>query len=105
MIGRLVPVPARDTKARTSVVTHNGDRVRIHPASTNSKLRVEKPEDLRDDDDEGPPPPQFAALLFFDEITRGDSMLCKRLRNDYIGYVLYCLFLSFCLNTPYYPKY
>ena len=75
MIGRLVPVPARDIKARTSVLTRSGDRVRIHPASINNKLRVEKPE--IDEDEEGPPPPQFAALLFFDEITRGDSMLCK----------------------------
>jgi hypothetical protein len=80
MIGRVIPLPARDTKARTSVVTRAGDKVRIHPASVNSKLRVEKPEqndnyNYNDDQEPPPPPPEFAALLFFDEITRGDSML------------------------------
>jgi hypothetical protein len=76
MIGRVLPIPARDSKARTSVVTRAGDKVRIHPASVNSKLKVEKPEqnDIGDEGDQEPPP-EFAAMLFFDEITRGDSML------------------------------
>jgi len=81
MIGRVIPIASRDSKARTSVVTRSGDKVRIHPASVNSKLKVEKPEliDYYNDDDEElmarRRPPEFAALLFFDEITRGDSSL------------------------------
>jgi hypothetical protein len=90
MIGRVIPIASRDSKTRTSVVTRAGDKVRIHPASVNSKLKVEKPEQLdyytgtpagtNDDEDlvarrPSPPATEFAALLFFDEITRGDSML------------------------------
>ena len=55
------------------MLTKKGDRVRVHPASTNSKLRIE-----REEWEEGQePPPQFAALMFFDEITRGDAFLCE----------------------------
>lgn len=81
-IGRLVPVPAFDTKARTSMLTREGDRVRVHPASINSKLRIEKPEVDKDDDSE--PPPEVAALMFYDEVTRGDSFLCESLSTTFI---------------------
>jgi len=37
MIGRILPVPARDAKAKAQVLTRRDERVRIHPASTNSK--------------------------------------------------------------------
>ena len=71
LIGRIKPLPARDQKARTALLTRDGDNVRIHPASTNCKLRIEKKEVEEDEE----PPPEFAALMFYDEITRGDAML------------------------------
>ena len=49
--------------------------MRIHPASVNSRLKIEKPEGEEGGEDEEAPP-EFAALLFFDEITRGDASLC-----------------------------
>jgi len=36
-VGRLLPRPPNDQKARTSVLTRKDERVRIHPASTNAK--------------------------------------------------------------------
>ena len=39
------------------------------------RLRIERAEE--DDDEERPPAPEHAALIFFDEITRGDSSLCE----------------------------
>ncbi|KAL4422956.1 hypothetical protein ABPG75_009153 [Micractinium tetrahymenae] len=65
-VGRLLPLPPNDKKARTSVLTRKGEKVRVHPASVNAKLSVPAPE-------EGDP--DFAAMVFFDEIMRGDAFM------------------------------
>ncbi|KAL4451226.1 hypothetical protein ABPG77_009298 [Micractinium sp. CCAP 211/92] len=65
-MGRLLPLPPNDRKARTSVLTRKGEKVRVHPASVNAKLSVEAPRDGE---------PEFAAMVFFDEITRGDAFM------------------------------
>ncbi len=36
-MGRLLPLPPNDRKARTSVLTRKGEKVRVHPASVNAK--------------------------------------------------------------------
>ena len=36
-VSRLLPLPPNDRKARTSVMTRKGEKVRIHPASINAK--------------------------------------------------------------------
>lgn len=36
-VGRLLPRPQNDGKARTTVLTRRDERVRIHPASVNAK--------------------------------------------------------------------
>lgn len=36
-MGRLLPLPPNDKKARTSVLTRKGEKVRVHPASVNAK--------------------------------------------------------------------
>ena len=73
-IGRLLTVPKQDPKVRTAILTRNGEKVRIHPASVNAKLRMEEKtktglEEAVDTN--------TVALLFYDEITRGEASLCK----------------------------
>jgi ATP-dependent RNA helicase DHX36 len=68
LVGRLLPIPRGDAKARPSLVTRRDDRARVHPASVCAKLRIEAPEE----EDETP---RRASLVVFDEITRGDSFL------------------------------
>ena len=36
-VGRLLPLPAHDRKARSAVLTRKDERVRIHPSSVNAK--------------------------------------------------------------------
>jgi hypothetical protein len=36
-VGRVLPLPPNDRKARTTILTRKDERVRIHPSSTNAK--------------------------------------------------------------------
>ena len=37
LVGRVLPVAARDAKAKAQLLTRKNERVRIHPCSVNSK--------------------------------------------------------------------
>ena len=75
-IGRLLTVSKNDFKAKASILTRKGEKVRIHPSSVNAQLRITDDVTKVGDHEDGAEA-QCAALLIFDEITRGDAFMCR----------------------------
>ncbi|XP_019193302.1 PREDICTED: DExH-box ATP-dependent RNA helicase DExH6-like [Ipomoea nil] len=84
MVGRMLP-PLRGGGGRKNVVeTAGGDKVRLHPCSTNFKLSVKNREQ---------------PIILYDEITRGDSGLHIR-RCSIIGPLLLLLLATEIVVVP-----
>lgn len=66
-VGKIAGNPRNDAKSKSAMMTPKGERVRIHPSSVNSNLRNE----VDQDNELG-----RNSLIFYDELTRGDSIMC-----------------------------
>nr|GMC48493.1 DExH-box ATP-dependent RNA helicase DExH6-like [Ipomoea batatas] len=82
MVGRMLPSPK--SGRRNVIETAGGDKVRLHPCSTNFKLSVKKLEQ---------------PIILYDEITRGDSGLHIR-RCSIIGPLLLLLLATEIVVAP-----